>query len=426
MNEFKVNAKPTKDFFIGMLTKDISLDRAILDLIDNSVDAAFENKILAPEVKLTVSDDSFIIEDNCGGFDLEVAKNYAFRFGRPTERSNTPHSVGQFGVGMKRTLFKLGRVFEVISNRANVCFKVRVDVGEWQHEDDWEFGFEIMDKAPIDSGTTKITVWGLYEAVADQLKLDNYLNNLSRECSLAHFKAMNAGMELLINGKKAENYEIKIYSSGTIEPVKLQVKEKGVIITITAGISDRSLSEAGWYIVCNGRLVQEAEQSKVSGWTVDGIPKYHADYAFFRGIVEFDANDSGLLPWTTTKTGIDKDSLIYKAALFHMKKTMREIITFLKERTREAKDDKDKLLNTTPLQSAIKSAKLVNFSKAEEAATFTRPKVADRVETPRRVIVQYDVDIDDLNKVKTALGVATAKEVGIETFNYYKSFECEE
>ena len=35
-----VNANPTKDFFIQMLTKDIKLERAIIDLIDNSIDGA--------------------------------------------------------------------------------------------------------------------------------------------------------------------------------------------------------------------------------------------------------------------------------------------------------------------------------------------------------------------------------------------------
>ena len=36
----KFNADPTKDFFIHMLTRDIPLERAIIDLVDNSVDGA--------------------------------------------------------------------------------------------------------------------------------------------------------------------------------------------------------------------------------------------------------------------------------------------------------------------------------------------------------------------------------------------------
>ena len=36
----KVNANPTKEFFISMLTRDIDIRAAILELIDNSIDGA--------------------------------------------------------------------------------------------------------------------------------------------------------------------------------------------------------------------------------------------------------------------------------------------------------------------------------------------------------------------------------------------------
>lgn len=39
-NTDKAQASPTKQFFVSMLTRDISLDDAILDLIDNCLDGA--------------------------------------------------------------------------------------------------------------------------------------------------------------------------------------------------------------------------------------------------------------------------------------------------------------------------------------------------------------------------------------------------
>ena len=36
----EIDASPTKAFFIDNLTRDLTLEDAILDLIDNSVDAA--------------------------------------------------------------------------------------------------------------------------------------------------------------------------------------------------------------------------------------------------------------------------------------------------------------------------------------------------------------------------------------------------
>ena len=46
MTANKIKANPTKDFFITMLTRDIEIHRSVLDLIDNSVDAATLNGLL--------------------------------------------------------------------------------------------------------------------------------------------------------------------------------------------------------------------------------------------------------------------------------------------------------------------------------------------------------------------------------------------
>jgi hypothetical protein len=92
--EDQINAEPTKEFFVDMITRDIQLEQAVLDLVDNSVDGAKRfrsdqaNPLEGFEVKIEVSATSFSITDNCGGFDKASARNYAFRFGRPAGR---PH-----------------------------------------------------------------------------------------------------------------------------------------------------------------------------------------------------------------------------------------------------------------------------------------------------------------------------------------------
>ena len=84
-------ASPTKDFFVRMLTRDIELQDAILDLLDNCVDgiirAGFQEDAPLPyrgyRAVITLAPDHFIIEDNCGGIPIETAKKYAFAMGRP-------------------------------------------------------------------------------------------------------------------------------------------------------------------------------------------------------------------------------------------------------------------------------------------------------------------------------------------------------
>lgn len=90
----RANAHPTRAFFVRMLTRDISLEDCILDLIDNSIDAAWGSITAKPtklqsgtklkkfHIELTVSESTFVISDNCGGISLDDAANYAFTFGR--------------------------------------------------------------------------------------------------------------------------------------------------------------------------------------------------------------------------------------------------------------------------------------------------------------------------------------------------------
>ncbi|MEN4664881.1 ATP-binding protein [Pantoea agglomerans] len=421
----KINASPTKEFFIDMLTRDIALDRSLLDLIDNSVDAARESRKNDARIEINYSDGVFVIYDNCGGMDRDSAKNYAFRFGRPKDKPSTPNSVGQFGVGMKRTLFKLGKKFKVFSKKNNETFSIDIDVDEWKKDDkDWTFNIDYESEVDLNDGETKIIVKDLYQDISEQLVLDTFINSLSQEISVAHFKSINSGLSIYINGKKVSNYEISFLQSEELGVYSKSYTVDGVKVRVATGISERKLDEGGWYIVCNGRLVESAEQSRITGWQVDGVPKYHPDYAFFRGVVEFDCQDSSKLPWTTTKTGVDRDNAVFRSALHEMKIAIRPIISFLRERTKEDMLYRTGQLDTRPLNTSIESAKQILLHSVQPSDIFTRPKTAERKDLPLLATIQYTVLAEDIEKVKSSLNVSTNKEVGEETFKYYMSYEC--
>src|SRR4051794_10181785 len=81
-----VRAGPTKAFFVSMITRDIELQPAIVDLVDNSVDGARrlrgEGSLDGLRIDIRSSPEAFEILDNCGGIPFEIARNHAFRFGR--------------------------------------------------------------------------------------------------------------------------------------------------------------------------------------------------------------------------------------------------------------------------------------------------------------------------------------------------------
>ena len=66
-----IRMQPTKEFFISYIIRDISLEKAITDLIDNSIEAAksMSNSAFLNDFKiqLTFKKNKFIIKDNCGG-----------------------------------------------------------------------------------------------------------------------------------------------------------------------------------------------------------------------------------------------------------------------------------------------------------------------------------------------------------------------
>ena len=55
---------------------------------------------------------------------------------------NTPGSVGVFGVGMKRAIFKMGASFSVRSDTEDAHFLIEQDIDEWKKTSEWLFRFE--------------------------------------------------------------------------------------------------------------------------------------------------------------------------------------------------------------------------------------------------------------------------------------------
>jgi hypothetical protein len=110
-----VDASPVKAFFVTMLTRDISLADAILDLLDNCVDGILRTEHRANasfrgyKAEITFDASHFFIHDNCGGIPWKLS-SYAFRMGRSADqpRNDLP-MVGVYGIGMKRAIFKMGR-----------------------------------------------------------------------------------------------------------------------------------------------------------------------------------------------------------------------------------------------------------------------------------------------------------------------------
>jgi Histidine kinase-, DNA gyrase B-, and HSP90-like ATPase len=427
-----VNANPTKDFFIQMLTKDIKLERAIIDLIDNSIDGAknlrVENNYEGLWVKINVSKEEFTITDNCGGFSLDVAKNYAFMFGRPAESGNTvKHSVGRFGVGMKRALFKIGKQFEVESKFGVDHFQVAVKVDMWSKQlGDWNFGFTLIENTTDDLGNTEgtfIKVNQLNDDVIEEFSSDIFIKNLKDEIERTLSFSIDKKLKIILNGIELNKSGLALLEYNDLKPFYKSFDVKGVNVKIYAGIGKANPDLAGWYIYCNERLVLEKDKTNLTGWEgkrfgESNIQKFHHIYAMFRGIVFFSSDDSKALPMTTTKTGIDANSTVYKAARHEMVNSMSQVITFLK--TFESDDQRDNVITSS------EEIDVILLSKKEYQSKFIYPtieKIGDIDDN--YTSVSFKAEKLKVEKAKRFFNVSNNGMVGQKSFDYFLKAESE-
>jgi hypothetical protein len=435
LGENEIDAAPTKSFFIDMLTRDIPLDQAILDLVDNSVDGA--KAIRAGEggdfsklwVQLKFDSDHFSIVDNCGGFGKDAAKRYAFKFGRPDGAVRTPHSIGQFGVGMKRALFKFGRHFIVRSATSKESWEVEVPVGTWETEKGWHFPIADIDQEAAVSLAvpgTEIVVSELRPEVSSRFALTNFRNTIIDLIKSKHRQFIADGLSISVNGQHVDATSLNLLVNDGLVPgtdnLKFQDKGKArVDVRIIVAVGPSSPRNAGWYVVCNGRVILEADRSIVTGWGLIEeaanrtlIPTYHNQFARFRGLVFFDSEDSSQVPWNTTKTSVDQDNKFWQATFLRMTEMMRPVINFLNELDADI-DEHSR--GESPLAKFVDKARWVAPETLRQTIAFRAPARSAFVKGPKTVKIQYSRPVEDVELLQEALDVYSAKAVGEATFD---------
>lgn len=437
-----INAAPTKKLFIDMLIRDVALADAIIDLVDNSVDGARRvmgrrRKYNGYWVHLKIAQDHFVIEDNCGGIGETLARNYAFRFGRPSTLEGVDHSVGQFGVGMKRALFKLGRAFRVESVDRDWRFAVSVDVDEWEADEDrWEFDLDVEQEAKptwLAAGEygTRIEVHQLRPEVARAFSVRNVRSRIRDRIADAHLPALLRGLEVTVNGTQLEASEPELKCSRQLRPVlweqTLPTDEGTVDVHIWVGLTERQTSQNGWYVFCNDRLILGPDQEITTGWgeSAPRIPKYHGQFGWFRGYVFMQARKAAALPWNTPKTGVDEDAPLWRrvrSQMILMMKPWTDLLNQVKEEHDRARAGGEK-----PLRRIIDEAPLSPLRKPKCLKVFARPSVPSG-DGARPNRITYYKPPEEIRRVRESLeskglDAETLGDVGARTFEEYLKHE---
>ena len=434
-----INASPTKDFFISILGRDITLIDSVKDLVDNCVDGARRirpnNDYTGLSVSIEISPSHFLIVDNCGGIPVEIARDYAFRFGRPANAPTTDGSIGQFGVGMKRALFKIGDQFEIKSKSATSSFSLTVDVNLWKKRFDekgrevWELEFDEVNEQETnpssDLGTT-LQVTRLHPTIATEFGTAVFTNRLAAGLQEAHEQSMERGLEIEVNDIQLHHRMATLLSSPEIKSLRISKTfpadpnnglSANVQLTIYAGVSDSDFGSSGWHVICNGRQILKSDKTSLTGWDTATeevtTPKAHNQFARFRGFAVFESVDAKALPWNTSKSGIDVESRVFQWAKSEMVSALRQVIDFLNKLDAEIGSE------SVRLKSALNRAVPTKLSAIQESSVFRFPSEDEPQSTPKTLRMTFERPTDEVEFAREFFGVTSAKRAAERAFEYF-------
>lgn len=425
----KINAFPTKSFFISTIVKDIHLIDAVLDLIDNAIDGYIENNIRErKKISIGFSKDSFVIEDNCGGIKKKDVYDKVFRFGLP--KQNKAKTIGVFGIGMKRAIFKMGKNILIESDDGKDFYSVRIDEKWLSSEKNWELNFE-TEKKSKGKPLTRITIKNIYPSIIKELGSITFEDTLKQKIKDTYSIFITDKVTIEIKDKSIQPYDFKfLCDDKNFKPYHKKFGWDGVEVEIYAGFTPGEILEVktfGWYVFCNDRLVIRNNTSNKTGWGgIDGKTYHYAEDNKFLGLVFFRSDEVLSLPWHTTKEDIQEDSPIYRKAQVEMRAVTNTFVDVI----RLAGRTKDKETGETIGRSLFKKIHIKYKKEIKEESKGKVPVVKgdliyNELPVSKWTNICYSKEKDIVKKVKKKLAnpAMSNRDMGEQTFDYYVDVE---
>jgi Histidine kinase-, DNA gyrase B-, and HSP90-like ATPase len=438
----KAHAYPTKQFFVKMITRDLSLSDCILDLIDNSVDAAWKNEgggqtelrrdnnLSKYSISIALSPNRFCIQDNCGGMTLDDAVEYAFSFGKREKYEYGSYSIGAYGIGMKRAIFKLGTGIRIqstygVSDGRKESFAVPIDVGTWLTSNEPPWDFDIVPEEHLAENGLRIAVDALNPDASGLFGSQAFSLDLRRSIARDYSLHLDRGLRISLNGSPITGWQIELRRSDDFVPMRFAYQDRtngnDVAVEIIGGMAAAPPDGAepedlvdrdrryGWYVVCNGRVVLAADRTAISGWGTDDWPQWHPQYAGFIGIILFSSVNAVALPLTTTKRNIDDSSEVYRRARPRMRELTRKWIDYTNARKLALEEAKQKEQAAQPISI---------YSVARETPVRLPALIARAADPVANVL--YSVPLSRMRKLAKKFGSVNLsyKDVGLKSFDY--------
>jgi hypothetical protein len=274
-----------------MLTRDISLSDAILDLVDNCLDGVLrlaegtEVDYSQHTISIECTGEHFRIQDDCGGIPREIAKGYAFKMGREAddERDATTETIGMYGVGMKRAIFKMGKESIVRTLHGSDAFEVQISAA-WLDAKGWD----PLPMKPLPTGRklkkpgTVVEVSTLFPSVSKHFQRESFIDELTGALGEHFTLFLQRGLTISVNGAPVKPVRVEVLVSKDVQgpaPYMFKKTIDDVTVSIVVGLNTgrgpsgdedadfeyaRSAVTAGWSVFCNDRAVIVGDKSRLT------------------------------------------------------------------------------------------------------------------------------------------------------------------
>ena len=145
------------------------------------------------------------------------------------------------------------------------------------------------------------------------------------------------------------------------------------------------------------------------------MPTFQPKHRPFLGLVYFVSRNPELLPWTTTKTGINQENGAWRSAIKKMASVGRQITNTLDRRYKNTGTD----ISLDDLRKISGKSVIAASQIVAKTSVFDPPKQTSSTS----VTIQYTVDVASVEKIRRFLDDSkkSPDDIGLLTFNYYST-----
>ncbi len=389
--------------------------------------------------KLTINSKLFEVLDNCGGIPDELLDT-AFQLGRPRlEADKNIPTIGMYGIGMKRAIFKISESAGVVSKSCTKVASVSYS-RDWLNPDNDSWDLQIEESAVVDAERGfKIGSNDLRPEISIQFGKADFINSLRYKIGEHFGYLIERGFLIEVNGDPVSPRVAKLMFNPdkNVLPYDFSATIGGVKVKVTIGFfrqltreveleeatesnKDTDLNQSGITVICNDRVIVASDTTALTGWGVGATPKYHPQFRAIAGVISFFSLDATLLPVATTKHDLDQSKESFQIA---RNMAMEGIVLFTSftNRWKGREQETDAILDRHEIKPArsivlAEDAKLGSVSRVAPDARKFMPELPKPASSSRVRRVAFSRDATEIKKMaEFLLGKPDAKpgDVGV-------------